>query len=1068
VFAECISLTSITIPDTVASIGKSAFLGCTNLNSIKTYKPETIGSYALKSYTKMASVTLPSSLTYIGDYAFYNCESFKSITIPESVTEIRDYVFSGCSSLTSVTLPETITFIGSGAFNNCTSLDEVIIESSKAPTISSDTFAGTGDTLQIIVPSDATGYGSDLWTSYPVYEKDEDGNLAAKCGDNARWNVSNGVLSITGSGNMYNYSQGSAPWYSMADEITEVKFEDSITSIGNYVFSDVKKLTDITIPSSITSIGYGAFSGCTSLSKITMKGSKAPTISGTSTFEGIAKSFVIIVPTGATGYDSWSNVKYISSAPSIEASVSSGKVQLKWEADNSAEKFEIYRSDSETGTYEKIATVEESTYTDNKASSGKAYYYKVKAVNETYPELNSALSNAVLAKLSLETPVATGAKIDGRNIVVSWNSVANAQKYEVYRSESETGTYTKIATVEESTYTDTKASSGKVYYYKVKATSEIYTDLNSALSNAVSAGVTLEIPVATGAKVEARNIVVSWNSVANAEKFEIYRSDSETGTYTVIAATAYTSYVDTTVVGGKVYYYKVKAVNETYPELNSALSNVVSVGVTIETPAVAGTTIKDGNVVVTWNSVANAQKYEVYRSDSETGTYANLTTTADTSYVDTTVVGGKVYYYKVKAINETYPDLNSALSNAVSAKVTLGTPVLIGTNDKDGNIVISWNSVASATYYEIYKGNTINNMQFLKTTTSTSYADNETERAETYYYKVKAVYADDHTLNSKDSNIVEMTDNTILGGTEALFPERVNSLRVSGSNRYDTAISTANSLKTATGLEKFENIIVAYGDDYADALAGSYLAKAKNAPILIVNKSSESKIKAYIESNLASGGTVYLLGGTGVVSTDFEKSLSEYNVKRLGGKNRFATNMEILQEAGITGDDVLICSAYGFADSLSASAVGKPILLVGNTLTDDQKTYLASLGKKNYYVIGGTGAVSETVATELKTYGTVKRVAGANRYETSSEVAKTFFKDGSDAVVLAYGLNFPDGLSGGPLAMALGAPLLLVSSNSTNNASASAYVAATSVDKAICLGGSALISDTAVKDILGK
>jgi putative cell wall-binding protein len=178
--------------------------------------------------------------------------------------------------------------------------------------------------------------------------------------------------------------------------------------------------------------------------------------------------------------------------------------------------------------------------------------------------------------------------------------------------------------------------------------------------------------------------------------------------------------------------------------------------------------------------------------------------------------------------------------------------------------------------------------------------------------------------------------------------------------------------------------------------------------------------------------------------------------------------MEILQEAGITGDVVLICSAYGFADSLSASAVGKPILLVGNTLTDEQKTYLASLGKKNYYVIGGAGAVSETVATELKTYGTVERVAGANRYETSSEVAKTFFKDGSDTVVLAYGLNFPDGLSGGPLAMALGAPLLLVSSNSTNNASASAYVAATSVDKAICLGGSALISDTAVKDILGK
>jgi putative cell wall-binding protein len=312
-----------------------------------------------------------------------------------------------------------------------------------------------------------------------------------------------------------------------------------------------------------------------------------------------------------------------------------------------------------------------------------------------------------------------------------------------------------------------------------------------------------------------------------------------------------------------------------------------------------------------------------------------------------------------------------------------------------------------------------------------------------------------------------MTDHTIATGTEALFPEKVNSLRVSGDNRYDTAISTANSLKTSMGVEKFENIVVAYGDDYADALAGSYLAQAKNAPIIIVNKSSESKIKEYIDSNLASGGTVYLLGGTGVVSTDFEKSLSKYNVERLGGANRFATNMKILQASGVAGDDVLICSAYGFADSLSASAVGKPILLVGNTLTDEQKTYLASLGKKTYYIIGGTGAVKQAVEDELKTYGTTTRVAGADRYETSAEVAKTFFKDGSEAVVLAYGLSYPDGLTGGPLAMSLGAPLLLVSSNSINNANASAYVTAKTVDKAICLGGSALISDTAVKDILG-
>jgi fibronectin type 3 domain-containing protein/putative cell wall-binding protein len=748
------------------------------------------------------------------------------------------------------------------------------------------------------------------------------------------------------------------------------------------------------------------------------------------------------------------------------AKIDGKNVVVSWSSVDNAQKYEVYRSESETGTYEKITTTEANTYTDTTATVGKSYYYKVKAITEAYTDVNSDFSNVVVSKAALAAPVATEAKVDGRNIVISWNGVENAQKYEVYRSDSETGTYNKIGTTEKNTYTDTPAG-GQAYYYKVKAIDETSTDLNSEFSNAVSAKLTLAVPEVSGIIDKDDNVKISWNSVANAKKYEVYRLNSETNEYVVIATTTENSYTDTTVTKGNTYAYRVKAINEATPELNSAFSDTVTAKIALETLLLTGIINTDGNVVITWNSVSTAKQYEVYRSDSENGEYNLIGTVDGTTYTDNVLIGGTTYYYKVKAILSGSADLSSEFSNITFATVALKAPVVTGENNADGHIVISWKSVTNASSYEIYRGSSASDMKVIETTNSTSYVDSETERGATYFYKVKAIYKDDETLSSKDSNVVEMTDHTIATGTEALFPERVNSLRVSGQNRYDTAISTANSLKTALGVEKFENIIVAYGDDYADALAGSFLANAKNAPILIVNKSSESKIKTYIDENLASGGTIYLLGGTGVVSTDFEKSLSQYTVERLGGKNRFATNMEILQEAGVTGDDVLICSAYSFADSLSASAVGEAILLVGNTLTDDQKTYLASLGKKNYYIIGGTGAVTQAVENELKTYGTVERVAGANRYSTSAEVAKTFFSEGSDAVVLAYGLNFPDGLSGGPLAMALGAPLLLVSSNSTNNASASEYVSAKTVDKAVCLGGSALISDAAVKEILG-
>lgn len=161
-------------------------------------------------------------------------------------------------------------------------------------------------------------------------------------------------------------------------------------------------------------------------------------------------------------------------------------------------------------------------------------------------------------------------------------------------------------------------------------------------------------------------------------------------------------------------------------------------------------------------------------------------------------------------------------------------------------------------------------------------------------------------------------------------------------------------------------------------LTGSYLAKVKDAPILLVNDSSASMIREYIKQNLKSGGTVYILGGTGAVSGSFEKSVGNtgVSVKRLAGKSRYDTNISILKEAGVTKGDLLICSGGGFADSLSASAAGLPILLTGDTVSPEQKAYLNSLSIDKIYIIGGTGAVKASVEDTAKRYGTVERLAG--------------------------------------------------------------------------------------------
>ena len=288
-------------------------------------------------------------------------------------------------------------------------------------------------------------------------------------------------------------------------------------------------------------------------------------------------------------------------------------------------------------------------------------------------------------------------------------------------------------------------------------------------------------------------------------------------------------------------------------------------------------------------------------------------------------------------------------------------------------------------------------------------------------------------------------------------------IRIAGADRIDTSLGIADQLKRTLDVDQFSTVIVASALNFPDALTGSYLAAVKSAPILLTYHAANEKIAAYIGNNLAPGGTVYILGGSTAVSDDFEEmvsSLNRYTVKRLAGSDRFGTNLAILEEAGVSHDqEILICTATGFADSLSASAAGLPILLAHGTLREDQKRFLEGTSG-NFVIIGGTSAVSSSLEAELDAIGDVERVAGENRYQTSVKVAKEFVSD-PDAVVLAYARNFPDGLCGGPLAIALNAPLVLT--DIYDPSEADTYVSG--IRSGVVVGDSPLISDAAVRAI---
>ena len=162
---------------------------------------------------------------------------------------------------------------------------------------------------------------------------------------------------------------------------------------------------------------------------------------------------------------------------------SSGKIKVSWKAIDGAVEYEVYRATSKTGTYKLVKTTTSTSFTNTSTTAGKTYYYKVKAI-ASKSAADSAYSEVKSRTCDLARPTASVA-LSSNKPKVSWKKVDGAVEYEVYRATSKSGTYSKVKTTTSLSYKDTKATSGKTYYYKVIAVAS-KSAANSAYSSVVS------------------------------------------------------------------------------------------------------------------------------------------------------------------------------------------------------------------------------------------------------------------------------------------------------------------------------------------------------------------------------------------------------------------------------------------------------------------------------------------------------------------------------------------------------------------------------------------------------
>ena len=265
-FEGCSNLTSLTIPDSVTSIGDRTFSLCSNLTSLTIPNSVTsIGNYSFADCSSLPSLTIPNSVTSIGDSAFWNCSSLTSLTIPNSVTSIGDSAFEGCYNLTSLTIPDSVTSIGKSAFSRCSNLTSLTIPNS-VTSIGDSAFGGCSSLTSLTIPNSVTAIGDSAFSGCSSLTSLTIPNSVTSIGDSAFSGCSS-LTSLTIPNSVTSIGDGT---FLRCSCLTTLTIPNSVTSIGMGAFEDCSNLTSLTIPNSVTYISYNAFSGCFRLTSLTI------------------------------------------------------------------------------------------------------------------------------------------------------------------------------------------------------------------------------------------------------------------------------------------------------------------------------------------------------------------------------------------------------------------------------------------------------------------------------------------------------------------------------------------------------------------------------------------------------------------------------------------------------------------------------------------------------------------------------------------------------------------------------------------------------------------------------
>ncbi|MBR2876013.1 MAG: leucine-rich repeat protein [Clostridia bacterium] len=514
-------------------------------------------SYYVKDCSGSAwgEIVIPSTykglpVTAIGTSAFLECNALTGVTIPNSITSIGEYAFVKCVSLVSLTIPGSVKSMAKGAFQFCESLEKVTI-SSGVSSISEYNFAGCISLKTITIPSSVKSIGEYAFADCKALKTVKLPLAVTDIGANA---------------------------FSGCSALKSIVIPNSVKSIGLEAFDDCKALTSITIPGSVTSIGDKAFgyyyehpedrfNGQTQIQKnknlgiYGVKGSKA---------EKYAKD---------NGFK-FTELKSIAT-PTVKVANSVKGVNVTWNPTAHAEKYVVYQKAYNAKTkkwssWKALKTTTAESYVDTTVKLGESYNYTVKAI---FGNIKSGIKSSSTIKYNATPAVKVTNASNG--IKVTWSKVANATGYTVFSStyNSKTKKWSGwknrgTAGKDKTAWVDKTAKAGATCRYTVRA--KYGSTLSSYKS---SASLVRLVNPTVKAAITSDGIKVTWNKIAGAKNYKVYRAEYVNGKLSSWKGLKTTdnktfAFVDKTAKTGVTYKYTVRAVNGSNTSAYTASGNV--------------------------------------------------------------------------------------------------------------------------------------------------------------------------------------------------------------------------------------------------------------------------------------------------------------------------------------------------------------------------------------------------------------------------------------------------------------------------------------------------------------